>query len=143
MRKKFYLFITISLFIFFIQPYVIKASQNEVNNKLLHDTLLTTLDPHISDGVEEYYGYHKQYGLYDAKILNIKREREGSFSFLAKVQVNTFEHAHNPPYGKETMTFDVSPMGIKRINYVHEGDEEEKKLKQFYIETISDIKAIV
>ncbi|MEH7453202.1 DUF3888 domain-containing protein [Gottfriedia acidiceleris] len=138
--KKFYLSISISLFIFFIQPYVIKASQNGVNNKLLHDSLVTTLYPYISEGVEDYYGYHKQFGLYDAKILSIKRESEGSFSFIAKVQVNTFEHALNPPYGKETMTFDISPMGIKRISYVHEGDEEEKKLKKFYIETISDIK---
>jgi len=119
---------------------VIKASQNEVNNKLLHDSLVTTLYPYISEGVEDYYGYHKQFGLYDAEILSIKRESEGSFSFKAKVQVNTFEHALNPPYGKETMTFDISPMGIKRISYVHEGDEAEKKLKKFYIETISDIK---
>ena len=140
MKKKFYLYITSSLFIFLIQPYSIKASQNEVNNKLLNDSLLTTLYPYISEGVEDYYGYHKQFGLYDAEILSIKRESEGSFSFKAKVQVNTFEHALNPPYGKETMIFNVSPMGIKRISYVHEGDEEEKKLKQFYFETISDIK---
>ncbi|WP_129692219.1 DUF3888 domain-containing protein [Gottfriedia acidiceleris] len=140
MRKKYLLFISISFFIYLIQPNVIKASQNEVNNKLLHDSLLTTLYPYISEGVEDYYGYHKQFGLYDAEILSIKRESEGSFSFKAKVQVNTFEHALNPPYGKETMIFNVSPMGIKRISYVHEGDEEEKKLKQFYFETISDIK---
>ncbi|KQL41373.1 hypothetical protein AN960_05230 [Bacillus sp. FJAT-25509] len=140
MKTKFFILISISMFIFLIQPSVIKANQNEINNKLLHDTLLTTLDPYISKGVEDYYGYQKAYGLYDAKILNINRDREGSFSFTAKVQVNTFEHAHNPPYGKETMIFHISPIGIKKISFVHEGDQEERKFKQFYSETISDIK---
>ncbi|MGG2025859.1 DUF3888 domain-containing protein [Gottfriedia sp. S16(2024)] len=140
MKTKFFILISISMFIFLIQPSVIKANQNEINNKLLHDTLLTTLDPYISKGVEDYYGYHKAYGLYDAKILNINRDREGSFGFTAKVKVNTFEHAHNPPHGKETMIFHISPIGIKKISYNHEGDQEERKFKQFYSETISDIK---
>ena len=117
-----------------------KASQNDVDNKLLNDTLLTTLSPYITEGIVNYYGYSKQYGLYDAKISSIKRNEEGEFSFTAKVLVNTFEHALNPPYGKETLTFKISPMGVKRINYSHEGDAEEKKVIQFYKKSISDIK---
>ena len=38
------------------------------------------------------------------------------------------------------MTLKISSMGVKRINYYHEGDEDEKKLIRFYKESISDIK---
>lgn len=78
--------------------------------------------------------------VYDAKILSIIRGHEGQFSFIAKVQVTTFEHAHDPPYGKETMTFKISPFGIKTICFQHEGGKEEKEINEFYSATLSDIK---
>ena len=56
-----------------------------------------------------------------------------------KVQVTTFEHAHDPPNGIETITFDISPFGVKFIEFKHIGDEEEKKIKRFYQEVISEI----
>ncbi|MFJ7923621.1 DUF3888 domain-containing protein [Lysinibacillus sp. NPDC096396] len=62
----------------------------------------------------------------NAKIRRIIREHEGSFSFLTEVQVTTFEHAHDPPYGKETMIFEVSPNGMKAISFQHVGDKVEK-----------------
>ena len=137
--SKLHLVFLIGVIILLVQPHLYKASQNDVDNKLLNDTLLTTLDPYIEEGIVNYYGYLKQYGLYDAKVLSIKRNEEGGFSFTVKVLVNTFESAHNPPYGKETVTFNISPMGVKRVNYYHEGDAEEKKVIQFYKESISDI----
>lgn len=111
-----------------------------MDDPLLYETLLTSLSPYISEGVINYYGYPKSYGLYDAKLVSIERSGEGEFNFKVIVKVYTFEHAHNPPYGKETMTFDISPMGIKRMDYDHEGDEEERKTTQFYAEVISEIK---
>ncbi|MEH7226790.1 DUF3888 domain-containing protein [Bacillus sp. JJ1566] len=116
------------------------VNQSEIDYKLIYDTLLTTLDPYIENEIIHYYGYLKQYGLYDAKIGSISRNPEAEFSFKVKVQVTTFEHAHDPPYGIETMTFDISPFGVKVIEFKHKGDEEEKKIKQFYQDVISDIK---
>jgi AAA+ ATPase superfamily predicted ATPase len=115
------------------------TNETEIDYKLIYDALLTTLDLYITEEIINYYGYPKQYGLSDAKILSVIREIEGGFSFKVKVQVTTFEHAHNPPYGIETITFDISPFGVKVIEFKHEGDEEEKKIKQFYQEVLSDI----
>ncbi|MEQ6375741.1 DUF3888 domain-containing protein [Bacillaceae bacterium S4-13-56] len=140
MRKKHVLVISVMLFFFLMQPYKIQAAQNSLDNKLLNDTLLTALSPHISKEIINYYGYMKQYGLYDVEILSINRESEGGFGFEVKVLVETFEHAHNPPYGKETITFQVTPSGIETINFIHQGDKEEKIVEKFYQDAITDIK---
>lgn len=123
-----------------IQPLATKAGETTIDQQTIQDALLTTLQPYISEGIIDYYGYHKSYGLYDAKIVNIQREEDGGFSFTVEVQVNTFETAENPPYGKETMQFGISAKGVKLLDYAHEGDDEEKKLEQFYKETLIDIK---
>lgn len=106
--------------------------------KLIYDTLITTLFPSVYKEIINYYGYRKQFE--DAKILSIKREHEGSFDFNVEVQVTTFEHAHNPPNGKETMTFNISPFGVKTISFQHESDKLEKDINEFYKATLSDIK---
>ncbi|MDD1504603.1 DUF3888 domain-containing protein [Lysinibacillus sp. CNPSo 3705] len=106
--------------------------------KLIYDTLITTLFPSIDKEIINYYGYPKQFE--SAKILGITREHEGSFDFNAEVQVTTFEHAHDPPYGKETMTFNISPFGVKTTSFQHEGDKLEQDINEFYKATLSDIK---
>ena len=140
MKNKLCFVLLIFLFIILIQPNDTNAKQNKIENKLLLDTMITLLDPYISEAVEQYYGYHKSYGLYDAKILGISREKDGGFSFKVKVQVNTFEEAHNPPYGKETIILGVEVDKVKVIKFIHEGDEEERKIANFYNEAITDIK---
>jgi hypothetical protein len=114
------------------------AQSEQLDYKLIYDTLITTLFPSIDKEIINYYGYTKQF--VDAKILSITREHEGSFDFNAEVQVTTFEHAHDPPYGKETMTFNISPFGVKTISFQHEGDNLEKDINEFYKATLSDIK---
>ncbi|MCG7346050.1 DUF3888 domain-containing protein [Sporosarcina sp. ACRSL] len=116
------------------------AQSEQPDYKLIYDTLITSLYPSIQKEIINYYGYPKQYGLYDAKILSITREHEGSFDFNVEVQVTTFDHAHDPPYGKETMTFNISPFGVKTISFQHEGDKLEKDIDEFYKATLSDIK---
>ena len=122
------------------QPLMSKAESTTIDQQSIQDALLTTLQPYISEGIMDYYGYHKSYGLYDAKLLNIQREEDGGFSFTVEVQVNTFETAENPPYGKETLQFGISAKGVKLLDYAHKGDDEEKKLHQFYKEALIDIK---
>lgn len=116
------------------------AQSEQPDYKLIYDTLITSLETSIQKEIINYYGYHKQYGLYDAKILSIIREPEGQFSFIVKIQVTTFDHAHDPPYGKETMTFKIDPFGVKKISFQHEGDKLEKDINEFYKATLSDIK---
>ena len=123
-----------------IHPLSSKAEQTTHDKQSIHDALLTTLQPYISEGIIDYYGYDKSYGLYDAKIVSIQREEESGFSFTIEVQVNTFETAENPPYGKETLQFGVSPKGVKLLDFAHEGDGEEKKIQKFYKEVLIDIK---
>ncbi|MGE7941759.1 DUF3888 domain-containing protein [Lysinibacillus xylanilyticus] len=133
-------FILMATVTMLIIPSNLYAQSEQVDYKLLYDTLITVLNPTIEKEIINYYGYPKQYGLYDAKILSISREHENQFSFITEVQVTTFEHAHDPPYGKETMTFEVSPNGVKTISFKHEGDKVEEDLNAFYSATLSDIK---
>ncbi len=114
------------------------ARSEQPDYKLIYDTLITTLFPSVDKEIINYYGYPKQYE--DVKILSITREHEGSFDFNAEVQVTTFEHAHDPPYGKETMTFNISPFGVKTLSFQHKGDKLEKDINEFYKATLSDIK---
>jgi hypothetical protein len=93
--------------------------------------LLTTLYPNINDVIINHYGYLKQYALFGSKVLEIKRESEGGYSFTVKVQVVTFEHAHSNPYGTETISFNVSPLGVRLISFEHKGDEWEPKIAKF------------
>ncbi|MEG0438019.1 MAG: DUF3888 domain-containing protein [Solibacillus sp.] len=113
----------------------LEAPSEYPDYKLIYDTLLTTLYPSIEKELINYYGYLKQFE--DAKILSITRELEG---FNTKVQVTTFEHAHDPPNGKETMTFNISPFGVKTISFQHEGGQLEKDINEFYLATLADIK---
>ena len=133
-------FILIATITILIIPSHNYAQSKQPDYKLVYDTLITALSTSIEKEIINYYGYPKQYGLYDAKILSIIREHEGGFSFIAKVQVTTFEHAHNPPYGKETMTFNISPFGVKTISFQHEGEKLEKDINEFYKATLSDIR---
>lgn len=123
-----------------IQPLMPKAEEPAVRQQIIQDALLTTLQPYISEGIIDFYGYDKSYGLYDAKILSILREEEGGFSFTVEVQVKTFETAENPPYGTETLQFGIGPKGVQLLEFTHEGDDEEKNIQKFYKEVLIDIK---
>ncbi|KRE57454.1 DUF3888 domain-containing protein [Paenibacillus sp. Soil750] len=116
-----------------------QTTSQETQEKLTHDTLLTTLSPHIQEAIANYYGYPKQFALYDTKILNITREQKGGFTFKVRAQVPTFEHAHGPSFGTETITISVSPFGVKIVSYVHQGDEWETKIDKFKMELLEDI----
>ncbi|MEW9674276.1 DUF3888 domain-containing protein [Ammoniphilus sp. 3BR4] len=135
--KKLIAVLLITVLAFFTP--IVQAQQKESNEKLIHDAFLTALDPHISKASFNHYNKIKQYGLYDAEILEIKRVDEGSFSFIVKVQVRTFENAHNPPYGTETITLEVDPSGVKVTNFEHQGDEWEQKIEKFHNEVLRDI----
>lgn len=138
MKRILWLILTICLFTITIQPSNINAKE-ETDRTLQSDFLIALLNPSIAEAVEAYYGYHKSYGLYDIKILDIERQKESAYSFKVKVQVNTFEEAHNPPYGKETIVLQVEPDKVKVNEFIHQGDAYERKIAKFYDETLLDI----
>lgn len=121
----------------FILPCKIYAQSEQADEQLIRDTFITILNPFIEKEIDHYYGYPKQYGLYDVKISKIVKESQ--FNFKVSVEVTTFEHAHSPPYSKEIITFEVSPTGVSTLRYIHEADDVEKAINAFYRATLLDI----
>ncbi|MCS5503090.1 DUF3888 domain-containing protein [Lysinibacillus sp. A4] len=134
--KKF-AYVLMAIFTMFILPCKIYAQSEQANDQLIRDTFITILNPFIEKEIDHYYGYPKQYGLYDVKISKIVKESQ--FSFKVSVEVTTFEHAHSPPYSKEIITFEVSPTGVSTLRYIHEADDVEKAINAFYRATLIDI----
>ncbi len=133
--KKYIIVVCITILILF--PYGVQAQQQEPQEKLTHDALLSTLLPHISRAVNSYYQEIKQF--MDMKILDIKRIGELQYSFVVKMQLTTFEHAHNPPYGTDTITLKIEPSEVRVTNYEHKGDEWEQKIEIFKSDVLMDI----
>lgn len=100
------------------------------------DALLTSLAPVITEQVHQYYGYEKQYNLYDTKIKKLKRD---GYHLFIKLEVTTFEDGQLPPYGQDDIKLDLTPLEAKVIAYKHKGDEEEKKINKFYRIVTKDI----
>jgi hypothetical protein len=96
----------------------VQAEVPDTKEKLIHDSLLTTFSPHITDAVAGHYGELTQYDLFDAEILDIKRQTEGGYSFTVIVQISPFKGAHNT-FGKDTITMEVTPGMVTVIKYEH------------------------
>ncbi|MBB4825210.1 hypothetical protein HNO89_002439 [Sporosarcina luteola] len=136
--KKTYMILLLAGMLLLAVPQTLKANP-QIESQTIQDAFLTVLAPSISEGIIQQYGYLKSYGLYDASIVSMKRNQKDGFDFTVEVEIKTFEEAHNPPYGKETMKFHVQTDGVALVSVEHEGDEEENKVNQFYKEVLMDI----
>lgn len=94
-------------------------TENESQRKLENGLLLRILLPYIDKAIENYYGEPRQFDLWDAKIMNIKRLEPESFNFEITVSVTTFKGPHNPPYGLETVTIKIYDSGTHIIKFNH------------------------
>lgn len=131
-KKSVYTFIVAIILIIFLNNCTTFAKQNIIsgyhNNfsqvqskgKLQTDFILRLLSPYIDKAIKNYYGEIRQYGLWNAKIINIKRLEPGSFNFEATVSVITFTGPHNPPYGLETITIRFGGENVDIIDFKHE-----------------------
>lgn len=135
MRKKSVIIFTIILFTItftnrcYATPYDAKynstflkaanINQDESKEKLKNDLLLSVFTPYISKAIENYYGELRQFDLWDAKIISIKRLEPGSFNFETAVSVTTFKGPHNPPYGLEVVTIRIGDTGINVVDFKH------------------------
>jgi hypothetical protein len=109
----------LSMILLFSFPLV-GVTQSADSDEVLKDVLLTILNPEINTAITGYYGKPRQYGLYDAEIINIFRDREGGFTFRVKVLVKTFVGPHNPPYGNETLLLTIDPAGAYVEEFIHQ-----------------------
>ncbi|MGJ7919727.1 DUF3888 domain-containing protein [Neobacillus sp. LXY-4] len=77
------------------------VTKNDV--QIRDDLIYIMLAPLIYKEIEKQYGINKQFDC--GKIIQIKKQDQGGYSFDVTVQVTTFEGAHNPPYDLVTITF--------------------------------------
>ncbi|MFX3635094.1 MAG: DUF3888 domain-containing protein [Candidatus Pristimantibacillus sp.] len=98
--------------------------------------LFTRLQPYITEAITNYYGQPLQY--MPDRIIS----HRGS---IITVQITTFQQAHNPPYGTDTLTFRDSNSFNNRtplvIRYLHKGDEWSAIIERFKAATLHDIQA--
>lgn len=91
-----------------------KAFANtDSEQQMITDAFKTTLVKAIDDALVGYYGKrYKSFEINEMKIKEVHRMTPGGFGFVVKVQVDTFEGPHEPPYGRETLTLEVGPGGV-------------------------------
>lgn len=116
MLKKSVLFLFVIIMSLLVSPLTSfainnKCTNNELNKGYLtEDILIKLLANPISKTINKRYYPQTEH------ILGIKRDIENNIMQLT-VQVESFEGAHNPPYGLETITFDIPSTRV--IKYVH------------------------
>ncbi|WLR44369.1 DUF3888 domain-containing protein [Bacillus carboniphilus] len=94
-----------------------KINRIPVSKKLLKEALIERLVIPISKVIESYYGESKLWYRGDEKVLEIKKDEN---YINVTVQVVTFEGAHSPPYGQETIIFQISRGGhVKVVKHNH------------------------
>lgn len=83
-------------------------------NETMNQVILTFLRPAIIKSLEKYYGKPVQ------SIDTIVYIKPYFLDTEIQVQSKTFTGPHNPPYGKDILTFNVSPdASIELMNLEH------------------------
>ncbi|MCP1184206.1 DUF3888 domain-containing protein [Paenibacillus sp. 1781tsa1] len=118
--------ITLMLNSVFLSTDVTYADPEFVQQENYKALALTILNPYIAREITSYYQENHMpvpgYGLYDMNVLELKRRTQGGYSFRTVLEVRTFYGPHNPPYGKEIITFDIDTANVTMVNYVHTND---------------------
>ncbi|MBT2699089.1 DUF3888 domain-containing protein [Bacillus sp. ISL-40] len=104
-----------------------KINRIPVPKQLLKELLIERLVDPISKAIETYYK-PKLWNRGFEKIIKIEKDEE-NFIFYVTVQVETFEGAHNPPYGEETITFKIKSRQIVVVDYKHRDIPKEEWTK--------------
>jgi hypothetical protein len=87
-----------------------ETSDEDKHNEI-HDVFLVLLDPYAGKAINKKYP-NRNYGLWNAEILDIQRSASPQFHFYVKVEYDTYTGPHNPPEGPVTITFDLSPESV-------------------------------
>lgn len=95
----------------------IEGKVENIYNKDFYDSYNTLLAPYASKTIRNELGPNHQYSLADTKILKIERSQKYTFTFTVVAKYKTYTNAHNPPNHVVTITYNVSPSGVKVIDF--------------------------
>lgn len=98
------------------------GTPSEDSTDAAEKVILRLLGDSVTAAVDEYYGGHQQY--WQKEVLSIQKVSESPY-YEVVIQVETFFGAHNPPFGLETMTFQIDPVGEVQLAQFHHQNEEE------------------
>ena len=92
-------------------------SKKEISVAAAEQVIIDLLYQPTAEAVAEYYGEPTQF--WRSEILSIQKVLD-SQNYEVVIQVETFQGPHNPPYGLETITFYVDPIGqTQLVHYDH------------------------
>ena len=102
---------------FMVTTATAAESKKEISVDAAEQVIIDLLYKPTAAAVAEYYGEPTQF--WNPEILNIQKVSD-SRNYEVVMQVETFQGPHNPPYGLETITFYVDPIGQPRmVHYDH------------------------
>ncbi|SET64184.1 Protein of unknown function [Oceanobacillus limi] len=101
-----------------------KIDRIPVPKTLLKEVLIEQLMDPIAKAIKEHYKPKLWYMGFE-KVIKIKKDETENVYYVT-VQVQTFEGAHNPPYGEETITFRIKGSEIHVSDYKHRDIPEEE-----------------
>jgi hypothetical protein len=104
-----------------------KINRIPVPKTLLKEALIERLTEPIAKAIEIKYK-PRLWSRGAERILNIEKD-EVNFFLYVTVQVETFEGAHNPPYGEETITFRINGSEIQVVDFKHRDIPKEEWTK--------------
>ena len=93
-------------------------SQREISQDVSEQVILRLLYQPTAAAIEDYYGEPRQQ--WRPEILSVQKVAESTY-YEVIIRTETFYGAHNPPYGLETMTFYVDPLGqVQLVSFDHQ-----------------------
>lgn len=96
---------------------VAAETQKEISQDASEQVILRLLSQPTTAAVYDYYGEYRQY--WRQEILSIQKVPQSPY-YEVLTRVETFYGAHNPPYGLDTMTFYIDPVGtVQLISFDH------------------------
>ena len=96
---------------------VAAGTQKEISQDASEQVILRLLSQPTTAAVYDYYGEYRQY--WRQEILSIQNVPQSPY-YEVLTRVETFYGAHNPPYGLDTMSFYIDPVGtVQLISFDH------------------------
>ncbi|PFN65267.1 DUF3888 domain-containing protein [Bacillus cereus] len=123
-------FCGVIMMVLFTSP--IEGKAENISNKDFYDSYNTLLAPYASETIRSQLGPEHQYSLTDTKIIKIERSQQYTFTFIVVAKYRTYTNAHNPPNHIVTITYNVSPSGVKVIDFKQKKERKKVSLQLIF-----------